>query len=185
MDCAASHESEHSVVSLIHPCPYVSSQMWRASATNENTQGAIQSFVIKQDGSLSEVIATTSSGGNGPAFAIPLSTGEVAAMNVRYFLRLPLIPTLNIYTYVTYSLAREMAYLSPPKKTRCSLCRARHSSRSPRRVSRTHTWRWRSGRRSSFRTWYVHAALWLLSRRASMVSEPSPSSLFRSRHTGR
>ena len=132
--------------------------MWRASATNENTQGAIQSFVVKQDGSLSEAIATTSSGGNGPAFAIPLSTGEVAAMNVRYCLCLLFIPSLNIYTYVTYSLAREMACLSPPKKTRCSLCRARHSSRSPRRVSRTHTWRWRSGRRSSFRTWYVHAA---------------------------
>lgn len=52
------------------------------SATNENTDGAIQSFVVKSDGLLTDVLATTSTGGNGPAFAIPFSTGEVAAMNV-------------------------------------------------------------------------------------------------------
>ncbi|KAH9849368.1 putative isomerase YbhE [Lenzites betulinus] len=50
-------------------------------ATNENTDGALQSFVIKQDGSLTAAIGQTSSGGNGPAFAVPLSTGEVAVMN--------------------------------------------------------------------------------------------------------
>ncbi|KAI0764966.1 putative isomerase YbhE [Fomes fomentarius] len=50
-------------------------------ATNENTDGAIQSFVVKSDGLLTDALATTSTGGNGPAFAIPFSTGEVAAMN--------------------------------------------------------------------------------------------------------
>ncbi|KAI0777680.1 putative isomerase YbhE [Trametes elegans] len=50
-------------------------------ATNENEQGAVQSFIVKQDGSLTAAIGQTSSGGNGPAFAVPLSTGEVAVMN--------------------------------------------------------------------------------------------------------
>ncbi|KAI9063641.1 putative isomerase YbhE [Trametes sanguinea] len=50
-------------------------------ATNENTDGALQSFFVKQDGSLTAAIGQTSSGGNGPAFAVPLSTGEVAVMN--------------------------------------------------------------------------------------------------------
>ncbi|KAL1944023.1 hypothetical protein VTO73DRAFT_3841 [Trametes versicolor] len=50
-------------------------------ATNENTEGALQSFFVKQDGSLTAAIGQTSSGGNGPAFAVPLSTGEVAVMN--------------------------------------------------------------------------------------------------------
>ncbi|KAI0360680.1 putative isomerase YbhE [Trametes cingulata] len=50
-------------------------------ATNENTDGALQSFFVKQDGSLTAAVGQTSSGGNGPAFAVPLSTGEVAVMN--------------------------------------------------------------------------------------------------------
>ncbi|KAI0330349.1 putative isomerase YbhE [Cubamyces sp. BRFM 1775] len=50
-------------------------------ATNENTEGALQSFFVKQDGSLTPALGQTSSGGNGPAFAVPLSTGEVAVMN--------------------------------------------------------------------------------------------------------
>ncbi|KAI0653934.1 putative isomerase YbhE [Cubamyces menziesii] len=50
-------------------------------ATNENTDGALQSFFVKQDGSLTPALGQTSSGGNGPAFAVPLSTGEVAVMN--------------------------------------------------------------------------------------------------------
>ncbi|KAH9896867.1 putative isomerase YbhE [Cubamyces lactineus] len=50
-------------------------------ATNENTDGALQSFFVKQDGSLTPAVGQTSSGGNGPAFAVPLSTGEVAVMN--------------------------------------------------------------------------------------------------------
>jgi len=49
-------------------------------ATNENTEGALQSFEIGEDGSLS-VLDTVSSGGDGPAFANPISTGQVAVMN--------------------------------------------------------------------------------------------------------
>ncbi|KAI0746768.1 putative isomerase YbhE [Daedaleopsis nitida] len=51
------------------------------SATNENTDGALQSFVVKSDGLLTEALSQVSTAGNGPAFAIPLSTGEVAGMN--------------------------------------------------------------------------------------------------------
>ncbi|KAI0646305.1 putative isomerase YbhE [Trametes meyenii] len=50
-------------------------------ATNENTDGALQSFFVKSDGLLTAAQGQTSSGGNGPAFAVPLSTGEVAVMN--------------------------------------------------------------------------------------------------------
>lgn len=51
------------------------------SAVNENTVGEVQSFSINEDGSLSTVIDTVSSGGDGPAFATALSTGSVAVMN--------------------------------------------------------------------------------------------------------
>ncbi|TFK86813.1 putative isomerase YbhE [Polyporus arcularius HHB13444] len=55
-------------------------------ATNENPDGALQSFVVLSNGSLTPAIDTIFTGEdvdhrNGPAFAIPLSTGEVAAMN--------------------------------------------------------------------------------------------------------
>ncbi|KAI0717392.1 putative isomerase YbhE, partial [Cerioporus squamosus] len=55
-------------------------------AVNEIEQGAIQSFVVKSDGLLTGALDTANTGGtsdprNGPAFTIPLSTGEVAAMN--------------------------------------------------------------------------------------------------------
>jgi len=50
-------------------------------ATNENTQGAVQSFLIENGGVLSSPLDTASSGGNGPAFATMLSTGELAVMN--------------------------------------------------------------------------------------------------------
>ena len=51
------------------------------SAVNEDTTGKVQSFLVGSNGSLAN-FGNASSGGNGPAFAIPLSTGEVAAMNV-------------------------------------------------------------------------------------------------------
>ncbi|KAL1741148.1 Lactonase, 7-bladed beta-propeller-domain-containing protein [Schizophyllum fasciatum] len=50
-------------------------------ATNENTDGALQSFIIGENGSLSAAVDTVSSGGDAPAFATWLSTGEVAVMN--------------------------------------------------------------------------------------------------------
>ncbi|KAH9475871.1 hypothetical protein JR316_0011431 [Psilocybe cubensis] len=50
-------------------------------AVNENSNGALQSFLINPDGSLSAAIDTVSSGGSSPAFATALSTGSVAIMN--------------------------------------------------------------------------------------------------------
>jgi len=50
-------------------------------ATNEIEQGALQSFAVAPGGILSSAIDTVSSGGNGPAFAVSLSSGQVAVMN--------------------------------------------------------------------------------------------------------
>ena len=52
------------------------------SAVNENAQGGLQSFLIGQQGVLSGPLDTISSGGDSPAFATALSTGQVAVMNV-------------------------------------------------------------------------------------------------------
>ncbi|KAG5645375.1 hypothetical protein DXG03_006328 [Asterophora parasitica] len=51
------------------------------SAVNEIPVGILQSFVVGSDGGLT-LIDTVSSGGNGPTFTNPLSTGEVSAVNV-------------------------------------------------------------------------------------------------------
>ncbi|KAF8154719.1 Lactonase, 7-bladed beta-propeller-domain-containing protein [Crassisporium funariophilum] len=50
-------------------------------ATNENSPGALQSFGVNAKGGLSSVLDTVASGGDLPAFATALSTGEVAVMN--------------------------------------------------------------------------------------------------------
>ncbi|CAL1710954.1 unnamed protein product [Somion occarium] len=50
-------------------------------AVNENAQGALQSFTIGSQGILSGPIGQASSGGDSPAFAGPLSTGQIAIMN--------------------------------------------------------------------------------------------------------
>ncbi|KAJ3575468.1 hypothetical protein NP233_g1085 [Leucocoprinus birnbaumii] len=50
-------------------------------AVNEVANGAVQSFVINSDGSLSQAVSSAPSGGDNPAFAVALSTGAVAAMN--------------------------------------------------------------------------------------------------------
>lgn len=49
-------------------------------AVNEVTDGALQSYKIESNGSIS-LLNTVSSEGNGPAFAAALPTGEVAIMN--------------------------------------------------------------------------------------------------------
>ncbi|KAJ7176736.1 Lactonase, 7-bladed beta-propeller-domain-containing protein [Mycena filopes] len=49
-------------------------------ATNENTGGALQSFTISGS-TLSSPVDTVPSDGDAPAFAVALSTGEVAIMN--------------------------------------------------------------------------------------------------------
>ena len=43
------------------------------SSVNENTPGALQSFVIGPDGLLSDAVDTVASGGDAPAFTVPLS----------------------------------------------------------------------------------------------------------------
>ncbi|KAK0186511.1 putative isomerase YbhE [Armillaria mellea] len=50
-------------------------------ATNENTEGAVQSFTVTSDGVLSQAVDTIPTDGDSPAFAVALSTGQVAAMN--------------------------------------------------------------------------------------------------------
>ncbi|TFK34616.1 Lactonase, 7-bladed beta-propeller-domain-containing protein [Crucibulum laeve] len=50
-------------------------------AVNEVASGQLQSFDIDSKGSLSSAIDTISSGGDSPAFAVALSTGQVAIMN--------------------------------------------------------------------------------------------------------
>jgi hypothetical protein len=54
------------------------------SAVNEVEAGAVQSFTIFDNGTLSGAIATTSSGGNGPAHVFASPDGEVSAMNVSH-----------------------------------------------------------------------------------------------------
>jgi 6-phosphogluconolactonase (cycloisomerase 2 family) len=52
------------------------------SAVNEiSSGGAVQSFTIDADAGLSTPIDTVDSGGGNPAFAVALSTGEVAVVN--------------------------------------------------------------------------------------------------------
>lgn len=50
-------------------------------AVNEISTGALQSFIVSPSGALSAPINTTLSDGDSPAFAVALSTGEVAVMN--------------------------------------------------------------------------------------------------------
>ncbi|KAF8811102.1 hypothetical protein BYT27DRAFT_7184481 [Phlegmacium glaucopus] len=49
-------------------------------AVNENPTGNLQSFIVDSNGGLT-LVDTVSTGGNGPTFTNPLSTGEVTAMN--------------------------------------------------------------------------------------------------------
>jgi 6-phosphogluconolactonase (cycloisomerase 2 family) len=51
------------------------------SAVNQVATGALQSFEINTNGTLSAPIDTVSTGGDRPAFAAALSTGEVAVFN--------------------------------------------------------------------------------------------------------
>jgi 6-phosphogluconolactonase (cycloisomerase 2 family) len=51
------------------------------SATNENYDGRVQSFTINSNGGLTAV-STVASGGDGPTHLLPLSTGQIAVMNV-------------------------------------------------------------------------------------------------------
>ncbi|THH03776.1 hypothetical protein EW145_g6014 [Phellinidium pouzarii] len=50
-------------------------------ATNEDEPGALQAFTINETALLSDAISTVPSGGDAPAFTVPLSTGQVAIIN--------------------------------------------------------------------------------------------------------
>jgi len=50
-------------------------------ATNENSPGALQSFMIGKNGVLSNVIGQANSGGDAPAFTTAVEGGQVAIMN--------------------------------------------------------------------------------------------------------
>jgi len=78
-----------SSLTLLAQSPTGANPSWIAShptnssilyATNEVDSGLLQSFFVDSQGGLTN-IANASSGGNGPAFTAPLSTGEVAIMN--------------------------------------------------------------------------------------------------------
>ncbi|KAK0199803.1 Lactonase, 7-bladed beta-propeller-domain-containing protein [Desarmillaria ectypa] len=82
--------SDASTLSLTGKYPSGSNPSWITShptnksilyATNEITEGAVQSFTVTSDGVLSKAIDTIPTGGGSPAFAVALSTGQVAAMN--------------------------------------------------------------------------------------------------------
>ena len=62
--------------------------MWLRSAVNENPAGELQSFEIGPQGALTGPVDQASSDGDSPAFTAPLSTGQVAIMNVSLALRL-------------------------------------------------------------------------------------------------
>ncbi|KAL7284193.1 hypothetical protein ACG7TL_001475 [Trametes sanguinea] len=82
--------SDTNALSLLNQSPTGANPSWIALhptnksilyATNENSPGGLQSFLIGKDGLLSSPIDTINSEGNSPAFATPLSTGQVAVMN--------------------------------------------------------------------------------------------------------
>ncbi|KAJ7582540.1 Lactonase, 7-bladed beta-propeller-domain-containing protein [Mycena floridula] len=81
--------SDSATLSLVKQNAGASNPSWIAShpqnlsmlyAVNELPVGALQSFTVDSDGSLT-LVDTVATGGNGPTFTVPLSTGEVTAMN--------------------------------------------------------------------------------------------------------
>ncbi|RDB26616.1 hypothetical protein Hypma_005576 [Hypsizygus marmoreus] len=83
-------DSASSSLSLLSKSPTGPSPSWLSLhptnksilyAVNEVTAGALQSFDIGPKGTLSNAVNTVSSGGDSPAFATALSTGEVAIFN--------------------------------------------------------------------------------------------------------
>ncbi|EPQ50586.1 hypothetical protein GLOTRDRAFT_141401 [Gloeophyllum trabeum ATCC 11539] len=65
-------------VSWITPHPFNPNILY---TVNEVTEGALQSYVVGPEGVLAGPVDTVSSGGDGPAFCGPLTTGQVAIMN--------------------------------------------------------------------------------------------------------
>jgi hypothetical protein len=57
---------------------------WHSAVNEIQPVGNLQSFIVGSDGGLT-LVDTVSTGGNGPTFTNPLSTGEVTGMNVSSF----------------------------------------------------------------------------------------------------
>lgn len=82
MDCIAPQQRQCTLVSRIKTVDGSNEAELSRSATNEiGPIGNLQSFSVNADGSLT-LVDTVATGGNGPTFTNPLSTGEVSAMNV-------------------------------------------------------------------------------------------------------
>jgi len=82
--------SEASSLTLLNQSPTGPSPSWITLhgtnssilyAVNEVSSGALQSFIIKSNGPLAGPVDQVSSGGDGPAYAGALSTGQVAILN--------------------------------------------------------------------------------------------------------
>jgi 6-phosphogluconolactonase (cycloisomerase 2 family) len=82
--------SDASSLTLLSQSPTGPNPSWIAShpknrsilyAVNEVSSGAVQSFTVNLDGSLTGPIDQVSSGGENPAYLSALSTGSVAVMN--------------------------------------------------------------------------------------------------------
>jgi Lactonase, 7-bladed beta-propeller len=80
-----------------------------ASAVNEITAGALQSYDINPNGTLSTAIDTVLTGGDSPAFATALSTGEVAVFNYNSG-NGRIVPTTAFALYFDDSSAPEITF---------------------------------------------------------------------------
>jgi len=57
---------------------------WVPSALNELEDGAMQSFTLYENGTLSDALSTTKTGGSTPAHVFSSPSGVVSAMNVSH-----------------------------------------------------------------------------------------------------
>ena len=85
------------------------------SATNEITEGALQSFTVDTATGVLTLKDTVATGGNGPTYAEVLSTGEVSGMNVRSHDLFPALHKSNLYASST--VERTPFLLRRPQRT--------------------------------------------------------------------
>lgn len=158
--------------------------------------GDLQSFLISPDGALS-LVDTAPTGGNGPTFTNPVSTGEVSAMNVSeapffvfVFLFFPFVLPghhqnaliANMCFYSRYSLVPRMHRLFLPllviQRDSSPLIHRSWSSSPLEMAHQTHTCHWNSMARCSYQTWCVALSLPQLITRFLMTFFPPPALSF-------
>lgn len=84
MDCLSPAEFEHSLVSAnLFIFRRVKANRDTSAVNEIEPVGNLQSFIVGSDSGLT-LVDTVSTGGSGPTFTSPLSTGEVTAMNVSH-----------------------------------------------------------------------------------------------------